>query len=64
MKNEESTIEKLKKKIKNLQDEMLMVRRSADAVNRSHDFSMEMNQYNEEKMENLIKERDILLSEN
>ena len=32
-----------------------MIRRSADAVNRSHDFSMEMNQYNEEKLDNLVR---------
>jgi len=29
-----------------LQEEIVMVRRSADVINRSNDFSMEMNTYN------------------
>ena len=43
--NEES-VEKLKKKIKLLQEEILILRKSADVINRSHDISMEMIQFN------------------
>lgn len=40
--NEAESTEKLKKKIRDLQEEIVLMRRSADALNRSKDISMEM----------------------
>ena len=47
------SISKYKRKIKDLEKEVDLIRRSTDALNRSRDFSLDMDQHNEDKIATL-----------
>lgn len=43
-------LEKYKREVKKLQEEIIFMKKSADAINRSRDLTMEMDGYYEEKI--------------
>jgi hypothetical protein len=57
-------VEKYKREIKKLQEEVLLMRRSADAINRSRDLTLDMDGYYEEKIELMRREMEAVYADN